>query len=170
MRARIRLLLSLLLVLAGRPANAASEAERKASYILKFASFATWPAEILADGKPLIIGVVGNGDVAAHLERSAAVARVKNHPLVVRRIATAAEAVACALIYFGDGNARPPLLASLHNAPVLTVGESASFCSDGGVIGFRLVGSNLRFTINKGAAAKARIELSAQLIRLSVAE
>jgi YfiR/HmsC-like len=55
----------------------------------------------------------------------------------------------------------------LSARPVLTVGETAHFVQDGGIVGFRLEEKKVRFEINVGAAEKARLKVSAKLLALA---
>ena len=62
---------------------------------------------------------------------------------------------------FGD------VLASLGDAPVLTVGETKGFAERGGMIEFRTQKNKVRFVINAQAAKRAQIRRSARLLDLA---
>ena len=51
--------------------------------------------------------------------------------------------------------------------PVLTVGESAEFTKSGGIIGFSVKDSKVRFKINVSAAAKVGLDISSKLLKLA---
>ena len=72
---------------------------------------------------------------------------------------------------FSLGNAQskriPALLADLHNAPILTVGETPGFLGAGGMIRFVLEDNNVRFGINLDAAASAKLKIGSRLLILA---
>jgi hypothetical protein len=59
------------------------------------------------------------------------------------------------------------IVKSLRGMPVLTVGETANFLSDGGMIRFHLEEGKVRFDINLGAADSAQLKISSQLLLLA---
>ena len=59
------------------------------------------------------------------------------------------------------------MIGRLHDASVLTVGESGRFGALGGIIVFTFAGDKVRFEINQGAAESARLKLSAHLLKLA---
>jgi hypothetical protein len=59
------------------------------------------------------------------------------------------------------------VLATLHNAPILTVGESPGFLGEGGMICFVLEDNNVRFGINLDAAASAKLKIGSRLLILA---
>jgi hypothetical protein len=61
----------------------------------------------------------------------------------------------------------PMLVTNLHNAPVLTVGETAGFLDAGGMIDFLLEENKVRFDINLDAAESARLKIGSRLLILA---
>jgi hypothetical protein len=51
--------------------------------------------------------------------------------------------------------------------PVLTVGETANFLSEGGMIRFHLEEGKVRFDINLGAADSSHLKISSRLLLLA---
>jgi hypothetical protein len=51
--------------------------------------------------------------------------------------------------------------------PILTVGETSDFLSDGGMIRFHLEEDKIRFDINLAAAESARLKISSRLLLLA---
>jgi hypothetical protein len=51
---------------------------------------------------------------------------------------------------------------------VLTVSDMGRFAERGGVIGFKMEGRGLRFTINRSAAERSRLHVHAQLLSMAV--
>jgi hypothetical protein len=163
----LRLFLISAFALAGVALHAATENELKVAYVLKFAGFATWPPD--ASGNTFVIGVAGGSDIVGEMERAAVGVKIRGKVAVVRKVSSAGDAAGCQLLYIASGTSSS-LISSVSTLPVLTVGESERFNGDGGIIAMKKVGTKLRFTVNQSAASRARIELSAQLLKLSTSE
>ena len=50
---------------------------------------------------------------------------------------------------------------------VLTVGDTADFASEGGIIGLRLDGERIRLSVNLTAAERAKVRISSRLLSLA---
>ena len=74
--------------------------------------------------------------------------------LHVRPIRQLQEFKNCNILFLSRDEARrqTAIVKSLRGLPVLTVGETANFLSDGGMIRFHLEEGKVRFDINLGAA------------------
>jgi hypothetical protein len=59
------------------------------------------------------------------------------------------------------------ILKSLRGTPVLTVGETDNFLSDGGMIRFHLEENRIRFDIDLDAAESAHLKISSRLLLLA---
>jgi hypothetical protein len=144
------------------------EQQIKAAYILNFARYASWPSPMLADARtPLVVCLIGQGaaDIARQLQSRAA----GNRPLELRMLARPEDADECHAIYIGPSE-RPrqgALLARLRDQAVLTIGDSASFLADGGMINMMLVEGTIRFEINLTAAKRSGMSLNPRVLALA---
>ncbi len=59
------------------------------------------------------------------------------------------------------------LLTQVRTLPILTIGESADFLEDGGIVSLRVVEGRVRFDVNIEAANRVGVRLSSQLLRLA---
>jgi hypothetical protein len=59
------------------------------------------------------------------------------------------------------------ILKNLRGQPVLTVGESENFLSDGGMIQLHLEDDKVRFDINAGLADSSHLKISSRLLLLA---
>ena len=59
------------------------------------------------------------------------------------------------------------VLKDLGSGPVLTVGEMPEFAEKGGVIRFKVEQDRIRLEINVAAAARSRLRISSQLLKLA---
>jgi YfiR/HmsC-like len=94
---------------------------------------------------------------------------IANRVMHIRHLAESQDLQSCQILFIGKGQSRriPALVADLHNAPVLTVGETAGFLGVGGMIGFLLQENKVRFGINLAAAESARLKIGSRLVMLA---
>jgi hypothetical protein len=59
------------------------------------------------------------------------------------------------------------MLKALKGLPVLTVGDTARFCAEGGMIGFLLERERLRFEIRFDATEHAGLKVSSRVLALA---
>jgi hypothetical protein len=176
----VAIVLSALALIRAAPANAGAtdgaaaapgrEYEIKAAFLYNFTKFVDWPAQTFANADaPIVIGVLGDSPCAQALARLVKDRKVNGRTIVVRRIASAAEAKVTQMLFVGSAQEREfaGLEPALHSLPVLTVGESPGFATLGGAIDFVPQGDKIRFEINIDAAEHAGLKISAQLQKLA---
>lgn len=143
----------------------ANEAELKAAFVYRIALFAEWPAESLPAAATLQMCLLGNDTawVAAFttLEGKKVQGRTVSPP---RSLARGEDAHGCHVLFVPEREARRPVVSALG---LLTVGESDGFSAAGGVVGFVREGAQLRFDINRDAAARAQLRLPAELLKVA---
>jgi hypothetical protein len=91
-------------------------------------------------------------------------------PIVVRPVEEPNALDGCQILFLSD-RSRPPVKAWLDaasNRPLLTIGDSVGFLDEGGIIALRVIDRRVRFEINAAAAARSRLQLSSQLLRLAM--
>ncbi len=151
------------------PARTLSEYELKAVFLFNFTQFVEWPSSAFAGpDAPLCIGVLGEDPFGASLDEAVRGESSRGRPLTVRRARDVDGVSECQLVFVAASE-QPRVeasLARLEAGPTLTVGESADFARQGGVIGFYRDGKKLRFEISAGVARRKELKLGAQLLRL----
>jgi hypothetical protein len=165
--------LSLLLTGSRQSSRAQSTDEEyrvKAAFIFHFAQLVDWPQETqTGEANSLFLCTIGEDPFQGALESTIAGKAVGNKIIRVRHLGSAEDMQACQILFFGRAQSKhiPTLLANLHNAPVLTVGESAGFLGAGGMICFVLDQNNVRFGINLDAAEAAKLKIGSRLLLLA---
>jgi hypothetical protein len=147
-------------------AEALSEAQVKAAFIYNFAKFATWPGGAFQSSQtPITLCLSGAAGALSNIEGKLVQGRV----LQIRRIALRDDLRPCHLIYLTEDDKKraPEILASLGDAPSLTIGDIEDFAQSGGMIGFFADDNAVRFEINPEAAKRASIGFSAHLLKLA---
>jgi hypothetical protein len=171
--ASLAVLLSLLLA-GGRQLSQAQSIDEeyriKAAFIFHFAQLVDWPPDTPIDTEnSLFLCTLGEDPFQGTLESSVAGKLIGNRVMRIRHLAEAQDLQSCQILFIGKGQSRrmAAVVAALHNAPVLTVGEIAGFVGVGGMIGFLLEDNKVRFEINLAAAESARIKIGSRLLMLA---
>lgn len=175
MRGRVRCRLGLVVALmAGTPAAglhaqaSGNEAEAKARFTLTLARFVQWPAAAFAsDGAPLRLCVLHNSPAVAAAFVSQQGVLVGGHPLKVNT--GSVTRTACDLLFVDSSAARTaaePLLAP-GERPMLTLGATDGFLSQGGMVELVNVNDALRFDVSLRALRSAHLGLSGQVLKLA---
>ena len=170
----VAVLAGISLLVVARPTRAAvepaSELGVKAAFIINFLKFVEWPSESqAADGAPLVIVMIGDDPLTVAVTEAAAGVLIGGRPVKVRREKAGAS--------FKDGHAvfiatseeaqLPAILRQLEGRAVLTVGATDGFADSGVVLNLVVRDRKVRVEANTGAAARARLRVSAHLLRLA---
>ncbi|WP_235922701.1 YfiR family protein [Rugamonas aquatica] len=162
-----------LAVLAGagisvRAEQAIPEQQVKAAYILNFTRYANWPAPALVEPHaPLVVCLVGPGaaDMARQLQHRAA----GSHPLELRIVSRVEETEPCHAVYLAlpERSRQSAWLTRMREQAILTIGDSANFLADGGMINMMLVDGSIRFEVNLTAAKHSGVSLNPRMLALA---
>lgn len=147
-----------------------TEYEVQAAYLSNFGRFVEW-APATGDKDPFYVCVLGADPFGSVLDAALRGESINGQPMVPRRIAAPAEASNCRIVYINpakDTQMRA-ILGALRNMSVLTVSDAADFTREGGMIQFVLDGNRVRFDINLGAAQRAGLTLSSELLKVAAA-
>jgi hypothetical protein len=147
-----------------------SETSVKAAFVPRFARYVTWPpAERPGSSAPVVLCIVGRDPFGLLLDQAARSQGVDGHPIIVRRLASAAGARGCHLAFVGGSPQQPAgqMLAALGGQPILTITD-ARRGPQRGIIHFALVSGRVRFFIDEAAAAKRGLSISSRLLGLAV--
>jgi hypothetical protein len=152
-------------------AQSADEEYRvKAAFIFHFAQLVDWPPETSTDAaNSLFLCTIGQDPFQGALESTVAGKAVGERTLRIRHLKQDDDPQACQVLFLGKAQSKriPMVLATLHNAPILTVGESPGFLGAGGMICFVLEDNNVRFGVNLYAAASAKLKIGSRLLILA---
>jgi hypothetical protein len=151
-------------------AQASDEYRVEAAFLFHFAQLVDWPPDVqnLPDSS-LFLCTVGDDPFQGALEEEVAGKPVGNRTIKIRHVDDPLDMQSCQIVYIARSeNKRLPLLVTtLHNAPVLTVGDSANFLDAGGMIRFVSDENKIRFDVNLNAAQSARLKIGSRLLVLA---
>jgi YfiR/HmsC-like len=163
----------LLLARSGQRISAQTSAEEyrvKAAFIFHFAQLVDWPPEAqTGTDHSLVLCTLGEDPFQGALEGAIAGKAVGNRVMRIRHLGEPQDLQACQILFLGKAQSKriPLLVTNLHNAPVLTVGETAGFLDAGGMIDFLLEDNKLRFEVNLKAAESADLKIGSRLLVLA---
>ena len=152
------------------------EYELKAIYLYNFLQFVQWPDSQLSLSKDgsVVIGIVGESPFGEALEELQANVR-KNGMKPVRIIHygpyhEGLNLRNCNLLFVSSSEKHnfSAIIADVMNAPVLTVAETESFLSYGGMISLVKNNEKIRWIINRPAVEKTGLRCSVQLLSIAV--
>jgi len=139
----------------------------KATFLYRFASFVTWPAD--SPASPFVIAVVGDEDVASQIEALAPRMVVNHQPVELRRVSRVSDLDGVHILYVGPGAlARTRSLRSAAlERPILIVTDDDRGLDAGAVINFVEAKRNVRFEISLISADRARLKIDSALLSVA---
>lgn len=159
--------LFLLSVNAAAVADSPTEYEVKAAFVHNIAKFVEWPASVGAKEvlRLCILGPDPFGAAADGLRGKPVGARMWE----VSPVNARANLKECQVLFIGAAEAAnlPRLLEGLKASPVLTLGDTEGYAERGVMVNLFLEQNKVRFEINNGAAGRAGLRISSQLLKLA---
>jgi hypothetical protein len=148
----------------------ASEYAVKAAIVYKIAKFVTWPQAKGSLRPPTLSICVPASDPMSPAMEALAGKKVQGRTIEIYRFDDSPDLTGdCAILFLGEAAAlrRPTILSAVANAPVLTIGDGASFVENGGIIMLEIRNNRVQFAINVDASDRAGLGISAQLLQLA---
>ena len=150
-----------------------SDYQIKAQHVFNFARFIEWPPIKFAQpDSPLIIGVIGSGELENQLDEVVKNARINDRQVFIKRIATNAELHRCHILFVGrsERDRFGAILSEARGEHILTIGENDRFLNRGGIVNFLDSENSVIFQINLSAARHAGLKISSKLLQLRMAQ
>ncbi len=147
-----------------------NEYQVKAAFLYTFAKFIEWPPQAFAEPSSAItICILGEDPFGRFLDDAVRAKSVADRPLIVLRIANLPAARECKILFIAASERRrmPALLAAAARPGLLTVGDTAEFAAQGGVIALRLDGERIRLLVNLTSADKAQLRVSSRVLSIA---
>jgi hypothetical protein len=142
----------------------------KSAFLYNFAKFVTWPLESFPADRPFLnICLIGDAPFGSSLEAISS-KTIYEKQLTVQRIDNIEAISSCHVLFISksEANRLKPILESARSHHVLTVSDIERFDLSGGMIHLFTASDKIRFSINQDAAKLAGLEISSQLLKLSV--
>jgi uncharacterized protein DUF4154 len=142
----------------------------KAAYLYNFALFVEWPADAFTTADaPLVIGVVGSDPFDRALDQTIQNKRINKRSLVIKRLQWSNDLRQCHILFISssEANRTGELASRLEGLPILVVGETPEFARRGGTVNFTIEANKVGFEVNVDAARRARLNISAKLLKVA---
>jgi hypothetical protein len=153
-----------------RAADTPSELEVKAAFILNFLKFVEWPADRgTLELPPLRVLVIGDDPLTPVLKSAAASASVTGRAIQLRTVRPGASIEGAHMVFIAASEHRQlaAILRQLEGHAILTVGATEGFADSGVVLNLVVRDRKVRVEANTAAASRARLRVSAHLLRLA---
>ena len=138
----------------------------KATYLVKFAHYVSWPDSAFATpGAPLALCIVGHDPFGAALDAAARGERVDQHPIIVRRLATIDRTAGCHIAFI-SGASTAQVMPSIEGAPILSVTDAMETQARG-VLYLELRGGHVGFSVDDQTAARNGLSISSRLLSIA---
>ena len=154
----------------GARAQVIDEYRVKAAFIYNFAKFVEWPPQVFKTAKdPITVCVLGQNPFGNALEEAVRGKTVEGRAFIVRQLPGEQAATGCQILFVSSSerNRLHSILSDIKTTGVLTVGDTETFASEGGVINFRIDAGAVRLQVNVDAADQAKLRISSKLLSLA---
>ena len=145
------------------------EANVKAVFLYNFSKYVTWPAVAIGERSPaeIRICVTADDEFFRLLKTAVQGEAIDGKPLLPVALTGLDDARRCQILYVGDASTLDARawLNAVRGSQVLTVADGAM--PDEPVIGFVRDDNRIRFDINRAAAGRHGLNVSAKLLRLA---
>ncbi len=142
----------------------------KSLFLFNFINYVQWPAQAFENKRTAILYCVsGNLRVFKNLRSVLKDEYFKKRKLKVRQVNSIQEMKGCQIVFFGASNTYKtgPVLKSLAEQHILTVGEEPGFLAQGGMINLDYINNHVVIEINLHNVKQAQLKISSKLLRLS---
>lgn len=133
-----------------------------------FIKYVQWPNE--TEGGEFVVGVMGDDDVLNTLKQWYDGKPKGSKKYVIKKIASAAEASTCSVVYLGrsKSNQFEEIKNSIAGKPVLTITNGNGLAQKGSCINFKIIDGKLKFEMNQGTLNSSNLKVSGQLVSMAI--
>jgi len=143
----------------------------KALFIYNFGSYVEWPPAVsTSDARPFVIGILGSSPVKSTLREIAVTKTINGRRIIVEEFSSADAVKPCQILFIArnaGSQDQQRAVERMRREPVLIVGESAGFATQGAVVNFYVEANKIRFEINVEAARRHQLTISSKLLALA---
>jgi hypothetical protein len=151
-------------------AQVIDEYQVKAAFIYNFAKFVEWPPQAFKNPTdPIVICVLGQNPFGSALEQAVSGKEVEGKKFEVRQLSDEQQIAGCQILFVSSSERKRlhEIFGEIKASGVLTVGETDTFASEGGVINFKIDGGKVRLQVNVDAAEHSKLRISSKLLSLA---
>ena len=147
---------------------AASEYDVKAAFLFNIAKYVEWPAQALAPGAPIVIGILGDDPFGGGIDRLVQGRRVNDHLITVQRATRMADLKNAHILFIcaSERDRAPQICLAAEPSNIVTVGDTPQ-TEPFAAINFAMEHGRIVFTANLDAARRASTRISSKLLHLA---
>ena len=137
----------------------------RAAFVYNLTKYVEWPRP----GSELVIGFIGEGSMGGILEKMLVGKTSASRTIRVLLSPSDEQFAQCNVLYVAQASSEQihSALDKARNKGILTVGETASFPREGGMIGLVRAGDQILIQVNLDVVQEARLKISSRLLNLS---
>jgi hypothetical protein len=145
-----------------------TEFEVKAAFIYNFSKYIQWPKGF-DTSKPFVIAIIGKDPFGVVLDEAVFGQKVQGRSVIIKRLTRIDDIPNCDILFVAasESSRLARILGTLHQAPVLTIGDVNRFAELGGMINLTTEDNRIRFEVNVKAIERAGLKAGSQLLRLA---
>jgi hypothetical protein len=147
------------------------EYEIKAVFLFNFTNFIRWPETVLAANDEIKLCILGNDPFGTSLDNAVTNGKGGKYQVSVQRLKFPKDDVGECHILFVSRSERDnysKILAVVSQKPILTIGETDDFLTQGGMIEFFIENSRVRLAIALPNLRSAQLNANANLLKVAV--
>ena len=151
------------------PGSEDTEYRVKAVFLYKIAHWITWPKGN-EPKKEIVIAVVGKDPFGKNLDLIEKLKPIRKCKVKVKRFTDVSRIGDCQIIFLSAKLSHADEKRALDKAKskgIVTVSEGSGFADRGGMINLLIIKNKVGFEANPGAAKRAKIAISSQLLKLA---
>lgn len=140
----------------------------KAAFIYHFIDYIRWPPE--TQDNFFRIGVLGDSRIVETLREISKKRKVSGRDLDIKVYDEVEQITDCHLLFIAPQYAGrfADIQNQVRTSSILTVSDSPGMAKEGVAINFALIDDRLKFEINRQSLEQARLQASAQLLKLAI--
>ncbi len=146
------------------------EYQVKATFLLNFSKFVTYPEESFSDSASEIrICLLGDDPFQGSLEILVKGEKIQGRSIKVNYIRDVEKTSECHTLFISASEQKQivNIIAYLRNKPILTVSDIADFVIRGGMVQFYILNNNVRFFIDPVTISEAKLKVSSRLLQVA---
>lgn len=142
--------------------------EIHAAMLYNFLKYIQWPNE--AEAGDFVVGVMGEDDVFNTLKGWYDGKPKGTKKYVIKKLASAAEAGTCAVVYIGKDKSKEleNVKGAIAGKSILTITDGFNLGKKGSCINFKVIDGKLKFELNQSVVTGASLKVSTQLTSMAI--
>jgi hypothetical protein len=146
------------------------EYQVKATFLLNFSKFVTYPEESFSDSASEIrICLLGDDPFQGSLDTLVKGEKIRERSIKINYIRDVEKTSECHTLFISASEQKQMvnIIAYLKNKPILTVSDIENFVTRGGMIQFYILDNNIRFFIDPVTISEAKLKVSSRLLQVA---